>query len=397
MTAGDGGSGGDGVCSLLGGFDGVSDVHDDAVSSGWTCGHAGVEVVGEVEFLSDLEGVRQVLGREGDGGGIAFEGDGDLEGGSLGSVDLVGEGHLTGLPGEDDEGGVSFQGAQPSDDGCAVGFLEGGGFGNVAWHDLLIAWIVAIDEPGNECVGAGAELDVAGVFSVGDHDGRVARGEVFVGEDMHGGGRQEEVAIDCSCRCCGETTAVGGHGHASFLGSEADAVEDVTGCIGGETWSDGLDRLHGGFGKCGDASSYFGPLRVFGSGFGLIVVFHRQAAGGGDDPELGLLGCAGTFEAGAAVAICFGQDSEGRGRQEETRFLRSGDGGRDAGFEPVVEIGDGEGEHGVVDGDQDVREHGKRKPIEADPGEELAGGFEVGNGDFNHGDGQWFWGWMRMR
>jgi hypothetical protein len=66
------------------------------------------------------------------------------------------------------------------------------------------------------------------------------------------------------------------------------------------------------------------------------------------------------------------------------------DGGRNAGFQPLVEIGDCQGEPGVVDGREHVGESRQGETLEEEPGKELAGGGDAVDGDGEvHGMSGW--------
>ncbi|MEI7955517.1 MAG: tyrosine-type recombinase/integrase, partial [Verrucomicrobiota bacterium] len=56
----------------------------------------------------------------------------------------------------------------------------------------------------------------------------------------------------------------------------------------------------------------------------------------------------------------------------------------EAGFQPVVEIGDGQGEPGGIHGDENMVENGQLEPLEVNPSEELAGGLDGGDRDEEH-------------
>ena len=82
-----------------------------------------------------------------------------------------------------------------------------------------------------------------------------------------------------------------------------------------------------------------------------------------------------------AALVAAGRRLEGFRRNEEASGRERVDDRLDTGFQPVVEIGDGQGEPGGIDGGEHMAEYRQLEPLEVNPGEELAGGVEVGDED----------------
>ena len=82
-----------------------------------------------------------------------------------------------------------------------------------------------------------------------------------------------------------------------------------------------------------------------------------------------------------ASLVAPGCGCDGRGGDEEACDVGCLGGGWQPGFQPVVEIADGQGEPGGIDGGEHMGENRQLEPLEVDPGEELAGGDDGGGGD----------------
>jgi hypothetical protein len=160
------------------------------------------------------------------------------------------------------------------------------------------------------------------------------------------------------------------------------AVEHVAGGIGGRIPGDDADGDEGFLGYGSDGSFHDGACReFFRSHYQMIDGFHRQAAAGRGECQRGSIRgfrvgevCGASF-----VAPCGGL--EGVGGDEEATGCERLDGGGNAGFQPVVKIGDGQGEPGGVDCREHVGEHRQGESLEAEPDEQLTGGGEVKDGD----------------
>ena len=199
---------------------------------------------------------------------------------------------------------------------------------------------------------------------------------------MHRRGGQHELATGNASGCTGQSPSVGGNEHAAFLRREMHAVEHVAGGVGGGAPGDDSECGEGFLGQRRDPSLDDGACReVLCRHRQMIDGLYREAAARRGERQGDAVGVFSEGEVRGASLVATRRSLEGLGGDEETSGGERTDDGGDAGFQPVVEISDGQGESGVVDGGEHVSENRQGEAIEAEPREQLAGGGEGVDGD----------------
>ena len=272
-----------------------------------------------------------------------------------------------------------------------MGFRDGGIRAKLARDHLSVVWIIALDGSCNERVRPRAELDVGALSVVRLLDGCIAGGEVQEAKHMHGSTGQDEFQSGKAHRGTCQPPTIGGNQDSSIVRRDQHTVEDIAGGIGGRIARHRLERLQGFLGHVGYTTPDRGTIweAGHGFGFGLINGFDRHLAIGDCEFEDGLVWIGGgwALELHAAALVAPGCSCEGCGGDEEAGASGLGavDGGCNPGFQPVVQIADGQGEPGGIDGGERMVENRQLEPLEVDPGEELAGGLDRGDGNGDHG------------